>query len=238
MNDQHPSSSRATVLFNQEMAESYDEKNRKLAAISDNMHFLFRLVLEDLPRDARILCVGAGTGAEILALAKTFPEWSFVGVDPSEQMLRVCRDRLEKAGVLDRCDLITGYVEDAPGGAEFDAVLSVLVAHFISRSDRPGFYRNVHNRLKPGGFFISTEISFDLDSAEFPSMLKNWERVQELMGATPDSLKNLPEALREKLSILSPAETETALRQNGFDLPVPFFQSFMIHGWYAVKQGA
>ena len=32
-------------FFNQEMADSYDERNSKLAAISDNMHFLVRLVL-------------------------------------------------------------------------------------------------------------------------------------------------------------------------------------------------
>jgi len=222
-------------FFNQEMAESYDEKNSKLIPISDNMHFLVRLVLADLPPQARILCVGVGTGAEILSLAHAHAGWSFVGVDPSAEMLEVCRKRLKQANVLDRCELLHGYIDQAPQGAEFDAVLSILVAHFVPRSDRSAFYQEIHDRLKPGGYFISTEICVDLDSAEFPAMLKNWERVQTLMGATPDSLQKLPEMLRDTLSVLSPSETTTLLKTTGFGLPVPFFQAFLVRGFFAKK---
>lgn len=219
--------------FNREMAESYDAKNARLAAISDNMHFLVRLVLADLPSRARILCVGVGTGAEILSLASANPQWSFVGADPSAQMLGVCRDRLEHAAVLDRCELVHGYVEDVPEDDRFDAVLSILVAHFVERDQRTAFYRAIHRRLKPGGYFVSTEISADLGSAEFPAMLKTWERVQALMGATPASLESLPDTLRNRLCLVAPTETENLLKTAGFALPVPFFQAFLIRGWYA-----
>ena len=222
-------------FFTRDMAESYDAKNSKLAAISENMHFLVRLVLEDLPSRARVLCVGVGTGAEILSLAHAFPEWTFVGVDPSAAMLDVCRARLERDGVLQRCELVHGYVGDTPEGAEFDAVVSILVAHFVSRADRSAFYRTIHSRLKAGGCFVSTEISFDLDSAAFPGMLENWKRVQGLMGATPESLRALPEVLRDTLSVVSPEETGGLLKGAGFNLPVEFFQAFMIRGWYAKK---
>lgn len=223
-------------FFNQQMANGYDEKNSRLAAIGDCMHFLVCLALNDLPSHARILCVGTGTGAEILSLAKAHTEWSFVGVDPSAPMLGVCRDKLERANVLDRCELVNGYVHDVPKGEEFDAVLSILVAHFVECEGRLGFYRSVHDRLKPGGRFVSTEISYDLNSAEFPAMLKNWERVQALMGATPESLRTLEDMLRNSLSVLSPMETETVLKATGFDLPVQFFQAFLIRGWHAAKQ--
>lgn len=222
-------------FFNQEMANSYDEKNAKLSAIADNMHFLIGLVLADLPPRANILCVGAGTGAEILSLAMANTEWSFVAADPSAPMLGVCRDRLERANILDRCELIHGYAHDVPEGAAFDAVLSILVAHFVERQDRTGFYRNIHDRLKPGGRFVSTEISYDLDSDEFPTMLKNWERVQKLMGATPESLQTLQDTLRNKLCVLSAEETDTLLKATGFDIPAQFFQAFLIRGCYATK---
>lgn len=222
-------------LFNQEMADSYDERNSKLAPITDNMHFLIRLVLGDLPPRARILCVGIGTGAEIHSLAQAHPGWSFVGVDPSAEMLGVCRTRLQDANVLDRCELVHGYVNDVSENPEFDAVLSILVAHFVGREDRPGFYRDIHDRLKPGGVFVSTEICFDLDSADFPAMLANWERVQTLMGATPDSLQKLSQTLRNALCVLPPRKTEALLRTAGFDLPVPFLQAFLIRGFYATK---
>ena len=220
-------------FFNQEIADAYDRRNSALAPISDGLHFLLRLVLADLPADARVLCVGVGTGAEILALAKAYPGWSFVGVDPSEDMLAVGRHRLEQAGVLDRCELLQGYAEDAPHG--FDAAVSLLVAHFIKREDRHAFYSAIHERLNPGGRFASAEISGDLDAPEFPEMLEDWKRVQVLMGATPESLAKLGGALRDVLGVLPPAETEDLWRAAGFPTPVPFFQAFMIRGWHAVR---
>ncbi len=224
----------AASVFTREVAERYDETNRRLAPISEAMHFLLRLVLEDLPPTARVLCVGVGTGADILALGTANPGWSFIGVDPSAGMLEVCRARLGSAGMLDRCRLIHGQVDDAPEGAAFDAAVSLLVAHFVERGDRSAFYRGIHDRLRPGGTFVSTEISADLASAAFPAMLRTWARVQALMGATPDALLKLPDTLRETLCVLTPAETEALWRQCGFADPVPFFQASLIRGWHAV----
>lgn len=224
-----------TDPFGREMAAAYDARNSRLAPISGGMHFLVGLVLAGLPAAARVLCVGVGTGAEILSLARANPEWTFVGVDPSAAMLAVCRERLEQAGLLGRCELVHGTVDAAPEDAAFDAVLGILVAHFIGPEDRAGYYRGVRDRLRPGGRFVSTEIACDLDAPEFPAMLADWERVQMLMGATADSLRGLPDTLRSSLSVLSPARTEALLRDAGFARPVPFFQAFMIHGWHATK---
>ncbi len=216
-------------------AKVYDERNRQLAPTAENMHFLIRLILQNAPARSRVLCVGVGTGAEILSLAKSFPEFTFVGVDPSVGMIDVCRERLAEAGVLDRCELVNGYVNDIARGENFDAALSILVAHFVKREERVGFYRAMSERLRTNGILINTEISFDLDSAEFPSMLDNWKAVQSRMGATPESLANLSVQLREMLSVISPADTESYLKQSGIAMPVKFFQAFMIAGWYGRK---
>lgn len=222
-------------FFDQAIADRYDDKNRKLAAIAECMHFPARLILAEAPARARILCVEVGTGAEILSLASAHSEWRFVGVDPSAEMLGACSEKLRQANLLERCELIHGYLDDAPAGAAFDAVLSILVAHFIGREDRSGYYRAIHDRLKPGGRFVSIEISYDLDSAEFPAMLKNWERVQILMGASADSLPSLPSTLRDPLCVLTPADAEARMRAAGFALPAQFFQAFLVRGWHATK---
>lgn len=222
-------------FFNQDIADAYDRRNAGLKPISDGLHFLMRLTLADLPADATVLCVGVGTGAEILSLAEACPGWSFVGVDPSNEMLGVCRFRLEQAGVIDRCELVHGYVEDVADQG-FDAVISLLVAHFIKREDRPDFYSAIHARLRPGGRFVSAEISGDLNGPEFPAMLEDWKQVQTLMGATPDSLARLPEMMRDALGVVPVAETEALWRAAGFAQPVPFFQAFMIRGWHATRR--
>lgn len=223
-------------FFKTAAAQSYDEKNLALAPIAGNMHFLIRLILKDIPQQSRILCVGVGTGEEILSLATEYPEFSFVGVDPSEAMLEVCRERLEKAGIMNRCELIHGYVQDVPTDERFDAALSVLVGHFVPREERVSLYQNTYERLSNGGYFINTEISFDTASEDFPLMLKNWEKVQALMGATAESLTALPRILTEVLTVLPPSETEEHIRAGGFTMPIRFFQSFMIVGWYARRE--
>lgn len=228
----------APGFFNKDASLAYDERNRQLAPIADCMHFLIRLVLREFPARAHVLCVGVGTGAEILSLSKAFPEWTFVGVDPSTPMLDVCRERLAAAGVSDRCELIHGYVHDVPPGEKFDVTLSILVAHFVQREDRLGFYKAMYDRLRPNGYLINTEISCDVNAEEFPSMLKNWEGVQSMMGATTESLANLPRQLKEMLPIISPKETENLLKQSGIHLPVRFFQAFMICGWYGKKRSS
>lgn len=217
-------------------AKAYDEKNQQLAPIADNMHFLIRLILKNAPVHARVLCVGVGTGAEIFSLLKAFPEWTFVGVDPSIGMLDVCREKLKSAGVLDRCELIHGYVQDVLPGENFDIALSILVGHFVKIEEKLNFYKAMCYRLRPNGILINSEISFDLSSAEFPLMLENWKEIQLLMGATPESIANLSKVLQEMLSVISPEETESLLKQSGIQLPVRFFQSFMISGWYGTKE--
>lgn len=223
-------------FFNAAAAHTYDEKNRALAPMADAMHFLIRLILADLPPQSRVLCVGVGTGAEIFSLAKEYPALSFVGVDPSEAMLEVCKERLEKENLGERCELIHGYVEDVPTDIPFAAVLSILVGHFIKKEERVAFYQNIHHRLLKGGIFINTELSFDVASSEFPHMLKEWEKVQRLMGATPESIASLPRVLTEVLTVLPPAEVENSICASGFLSPIQFFQSLMIRGWYAKKE--
>jgi tRNA (cmo5U34)-methyltransferase len=222
-------------FFNKEMAAAYDARNTRLAPIADAMHFLIRLVLPRLPARSRILCAGVGTGAEVLSLGQAFPEWTFLGLDPSAAMLAVCGERLKQAGMAGRCELVRGYIQDLPAGESFDAALSVLVGHFVKREERLGFYRSMVSRIRSGGYLVNTELSFDLDSPEFASMLKDWEQVQALMGATASSLASLPMVLREMLTVLPPAEVESLLRQSGVSMPVRFFQAFMISGWYAQK---
>ncbi len=169
--------------FNTEAAKAYDERNRKLAPIADCMHFLIQLVLKPLPAKSHALCVGVGTGAEILHLAKSFPDWTFVGIDPSAAMLEVCKERLAEAGVLDRCQFVHGYVHDAPEGHLFDVALSVLVAHFVPHAERLDYFQNMTHRLKAGGYLVNTEISFDLDSPEFPAMLTKLGKGSDAIGS-------------------------------------------------------
>lgn len=90
------------AIFDQQ-ATSYDERWARTAPIREALHFLLEAVFADLPADARILCVGAGTGEEIAYLARRFPRWSFTAVEPSGAMLKVCRNKAIEGGYAERC---------------------------------------------------------------------------------------------------------------------------------------
>lgn len=223
-------------IFTKELADCYDERNQKLSPINDCLHFLMSLVLEKMPAQSKVLCVGAGTGAEIISMARVFPDWCFVAVEPSLSMLTVGMERLKQANLSDRCEFIHGYIQDLPEKyIDFDVALSIFVGHFIKREDRLAFFKGMIDRLRNGGYFVNAEISYDLYSKQYPHMLDNWKIIQRLMGGTAESLDKLPKTLKEVLSVLPEVEVEELIRKAGINLPIKFYQAFMISAWYGVK---
>jgi tRNA (cmo5U34)-methyltransferase len=223
-------------LFNKQAARSYNARNHKISAINDNLHLLIRLVLKDLPEQAKILCVGIGTGNDIFALAEEYPEWKFLGVDPSEDMLDVCQSRILENDLQSRCALVQGYLSDIPETEPFDTVLCLLVTHFITdATERQALFSDMAQRLKPGGCLINADISGDPSAPHFPSMLEAWKNMHRYTGASEEKIEGMLKAIREHVAILPPATIEGFLRQAGLPLPVLFFQSLLIHAWYSQK---
>lgn len=60
------------------------------------------------PRDGAVLEVGCGTGRNLIAVGKAWPEARLYGVDISEAMLETARKAVAKAGMADRIVLAQG----------------------------------------------------------------------------------------------------------------------------------
>ena len=213
-------------FFNEDMAQNYDDRNKRIAPIKESLHFTLSLILKTLPNDAKILCVGAGTGEEIIYFAKHFPSWSFVALEPSKPMLDVCEKRLKEAEIIDRCTLLNCYLEDLSNNKKYDAVISLFVGHFISKNERVNYFTRMVSKLLPKGYLVNVEISFDLNSTNYPLMLEKWVEAQKVMGATAESLEKLPEQLEEMLTVLAPSIVETQIKKSGIDNPICFFKAF------------
>src|SRR6185437_1593975 len=102
------------AVFDQKCASGYDRQWSKMAPLRDALHLLIGAVLSDLRADARILCIGVGTGPELIYLAERFPSSRFVAVEPSAPMLDVCRRKAEETGIAARCEFVEGYLESVP----------------------------------------------------------------------------------------------------------------------------
>lgn len=98
------------ALFDSQ-ASGYDKQWERMAAVRDGLYFLLGAVFSDLPEDAKILCVGVGTGIETAYLANRFPGWRFTAIEPSGPMLEACRQRASDEGFVSRCAFHEGYLE-------------------------------------------------------------------------------------------------------------------------------
>ena len=226
-----------TAIFDQQAA-SYDQQWSKMAPINDALHLLTNTVLAELPPKANILCVGAGTGTEILYLARKFPQWHFTAVEPSPAMLDVFRRRAEEHGISSRCVFHPGYLDALPSNGLFDAATAFLVSQFIlERPDRSKFFQSIAERLCPAGVLVSSDLAGDLAATECRDLLDLWFRVMAGSGTapSPEEIERMREAYSRDVAVLPPGDVRDIITLGGFDSPVLFFQAGMIHAWYAKR---
>ena len=222
------------TIYSEKRAASYDKGWAKIAATRDALDLLIRLVLSELPENARVLCVGLGTGSELLALASAFPHWRFTAVEPAAPMLAVCRQRVEDSGFTERCTFHNGYLDTLPGSDPFDAATSLLVSHAImDNGERSRFFGQIAARLRPQGYLINADLASDMASSNYEGLLKIWMRMLKFSDVPDAEAERYRAAYGTTAALLPPAEVAAIIAACGFDAPVQFYQSLLIHAWYA-----
>ena len=224
------------ALFDQQAA-GYDTQWTRMAPIRESLHFLLETVFADLPEDARLLCVGAGTGAEIAHLARRFPRWRFLALDPAPGMIAACRARAERDGFADRCQFHAGLVETLPDEAVFDGATCFLVSQFLlDTAERTAFFAGIAGRLRPGGTLAWADLAWDTTAPDYPAMLRLWMRTMSGAGLDEEAIERMRGNYARDVAILPPERVAALVADGGFELPLRFHQAGMIHGWCARRR--
>lgn len=221
------------ATFNQQTASAYDSQWIKLASFRDALHLLVGSVLSELPADANILCVGAGTGSEISYLANKFPGWRFTAVEPSIPMLDVFRRKAEEQGIASRCTFHAGYLDSLPQAEAFDAATSLLVSQFIlQQEERSRFFHAIRQRLRPKGYLISSDLSAEVGTSQYENLLGVWMRTMAGADLSPERIEQMRAAYDSDVAILPQETVGQIIASGGFDVPTLFYQCGLIHAWF------
>lgn len=225
------------LFFDQKLAAEYDQRFERMAPFRDALHLLVGALFARIGSDARILCVGAGTGSEALYLASKHPNWRFTLVEPSGPMLDVCRRRTAECGIASRCVYHEGYLDSLPPTEPFDGATALLVSHFIlSKEARGDFFRGIADRLRSGGLLAAADLSAETGSPEYAKLLDIWATAMHGAEPSAEQIENMRSTYERDVALLPEGQIADLIASGGFEAPVRFLQTGLIHGWYAGRR--
>ncbi len=120
-----------------------------------------------IPRSGRLLDVACGEGSFAVAMAQS--GWQVTGIDQSDEMLAIARERATKAGVA--VEFRQGDMREPFGLEGFDLVTCWYdsLNYLLTAEDLRAAFTNVRVALKPGGWF-----SFDMNTIY--GLASGWQR--------------------------------------------------------------
>lgn len=208
----------------------YAESPPRLVPGFGDLQRMTRLLMaETAPADGRVLVVGAGGGLELRAFAEAQPDWSFVGIDPSAEMLKLATRTL--GPFADRAELHEGYIVSAPTGP-FDAACCLLTLHFVPLADRLSTLTEIRRRLKPGAQFVVAHHSTPDGSAR-DLWFDRFGAFAASNGVAIGPLSGGARVIGDRLPILSPEVEVDILSAAGFTDPQLFYAALTFRGWVA-----
>ncbi|MGC1550016.1 MAG: class I SAM-dependent methyltransferase [Rhodanobacter sp.] len=190
------------------------------------------LLAESVPANGRVLVLGAGGGLELKVFAEAQPDWHFVGVDPSAEMLKLAETTL--GPLTSRVELREGYIDTAPEGP-FDGATCLLTLHFLSAEERLHTLAELSRRLKPGAPLVVAHHSFAQSDDEKARWLNRYAAFAVASGVPAAHATSAIAAISSRLPLLTPEQDVALMREAGFDVVELFYAGFTFKGWVAYK---
>jgi len=141
------------------IAKNYDAANRAISMGMDKAWRRKTIELLKPFRGGRYLDIGTGTGDLVFEILDQSRNVLIDGIDPSEQMLEVARDKAAKRGVGDAVSFSTADALDLPmEGETYDGIVSGFCFRNIERRQKA--LEEMLRVLKPGGKLVVLEATY------------------------------------------------------------------------------
>ena len=182
--------------------QSFDDTaSRKLEAVYQTPDIIaqrHRTLTALEPREGeRILDIGAGPGLLVADMAAVVgPGGHVTGLEISDSMLAVARQRFASSAIADRITLVKGDATALPfPDASFDAATSIQVYEYVADVDQA--LAELHRVLRPGG----RALILDTDWASIVWNTTDQARMDRVLAAWVDRFADphLPRSLSRRL---------------------------------------
>ena len=195
------------------VAGEYDSGRRKFIPCFDAYYEkTTSLVISMVGKPRRIIDLGAGTGLLAMYYFRHLPEAEYLLVDVAEEMLRVAEKRFSGSGNV-RCQ-VADYTQELPE-MEFDLAISALSIHHLENEQKRALFKNLHQRLAPGNWFINYDQFCPADPELDAFVTRYWVENLYRSGLSENELARWQE--RRKLDRECSVQEEISmLRQSGF----------------------
>ena len=189
-----------------------------------------------LGEKANLLVVGSGTGMELATFGSRMPAWTFTGVDPSEQMIRLARAKLESLNLSERVRLHQGTLDSLGEGETFDGATLILALHFVpDNGAKRALLQGIAKRLKPGAKLVLVDMGGDPQSERTRFLQGCWKNFMLQRGMTSEAVDALFKQAAETQHFISEARLRELLAEAGFVNAEKFYQAFLNNGWTAQR---
>jgi SAM-dependent methyltransferase len=143
-----------------ELAKLFLEEVRgAIPLAAEQIDILLRIVRQAAPKIERVLDLGCGDGILGRAMMAEYPRAAAVFVDFSPAMIEAARQKADRQrSTFLTADLATrDWARSVADHEPFDLVVSGLAIHHLSDDRKRELYREVFDRLAPGGLFLNLE---------------------------------------------------------------------------------
>ncbi|MCF8054833.1 MAG: class I SAM-dependent methyltransferase [Deltaproteobacteria bacterium] len=230
-----------TVSFDKKppvKVEEYDKSIRLFCAAYEEMFRISHSCLRArIQKDAKLLIVGAGTGMEVCEFGPLNPGWSFCGVDPSEDMLKLATKNISKNNLTNQIELKKGYVDDLEDSEVFDGATCILVMHFLKDDGgKLALLKSICKRLKRGTPFLLIDGHGQPGSMEFEEIKASWKQYPIIQGVQIESMENaFEEVIMKMIRFVPESRILELLSTAGFTGMFKFYSGFLYGGWIGYK---
>jgi len=219
--------------FTMDRAKSYDERVRKHIPGYEVIHTLSDVLFSlELPENASLLAVGAGTCTELIQWGLKHPRWTFLATDTAPAMLTLAEEKLKAAAMEHRVRRYVGEIQEAPQ-EKFDAAALILVLHFVQASQKVAMLKAIANRLKPGAPFLIATLFGNPDSQEFKQLNAGRKAWTIDKGIDPAAAEQFCDPSRSDMHIVPEAQLLDFLHQAGFTHVQRMYQASAVGLWMA-----